>query len=168
MITVSDLRPGDIMLYRPKGVIGWLIASRTWSNWAHVEVYIGGGWAAASRDGVGVGRYLVRWAQLGRVLRPVQPVDIETGLRWFDAVADGNQIKHSKPAPDVFLLAAELLNMPSVQCLVVEDADSGVEAALAAGMKVLGVGSASSNQKAHLRAGTLAEINLVSEIRKFV
>ncbi len=86
----------------------------------------------------------------------------------FDAVADGNQIKHSKPAPDVFLLAAELLHMPNEQCLVVEDADSGVEAALAAGMKVLGVGSASSNQKAHLRAGTLAEIDLVSEIKKFV
>lgn len=83
----------------------------------------------------------------------------------FDAVADGNQIKNSKPAPDVFLLAAKLLNVKPESCLVVEDADAGVEAALAAGMKVLGMGSASGNQKAHLRSGTLADIDLVNYIK---
>ena len=51
----------------------------------------------------------------------------------FDAVADGNQIKRSKPAPDVFLLAAELMDMPPAVCLVVEDADAGVESGLNAG-----------------------------------
>lgn len=80
----------------------------------------------------------------------------------FDAVADGNQIKNSKPAPDVFLLAAELLKVKPEHCLVVEDADAGVEAALAAGMRVLAMGSASKNPKAHLRSGTLADIDLVS------
>ena len=86
---------------------------------------------------------------------------------FFDAVADGNQIKNSKPAPDVFLLAAQLLGVKPENCLVVEDADAGVEAALAAGMKVLAMGSASNNQKAHLRSGTLADIDLVSYIKKY-
>lgn len=84
----------------------------------------------------------------------------------FDAVADGNQIRNSKPAPDVFLLAAELLGLPAEQCLVVEDADAGVEAALNAGMQVLAVGAASGNKKAHLRADTLQDINLADWIKQ--
>lgn len=84
----------------------------------------------------------------------------------FDAVADGNQIRNSKPAPDVFLLAAELLGLPAEQCLVVEDADAGVEAALNAGMQVLAVGAASGNKKTHLRADTLQDINLADWIKQ--
>ena len=73
----------------------------------------------------------------------------------FDAVADGNNIKRSKPAPDVFLLAAEKLGVEAKNCMVVEDADAGVEAALAAGMKVLAVGYASKNEKATYNADGL-------------
>jgi beta-phosphoglucomutase len=83
----------------------------------------------------------------------------------FDAVADGNGIRRSKPAPDVFLLAAERLGLHAEECLVVEDADAGVEAAISAGMMVLAVGAAQGNQKAHLRAGTLNDIDLASWIR---
>lgn len=68
----------------------------------------------------------------------------------FDAVADGNGIKNSKPDPEVFLLAAKELDIDPENCLVVEDADAGVEAALAGGMKVLAVGYASNNKKADL------------------
>lgn len=82
----------------------------------------------------------------------------------FDAVADGNQIKRSKPAPDVFLLAAELLDIPADDCLVVEDADAGVEAALNAGMKVLAVGAAKNHPGAHLAAESLADIDLAGWI----
>jgi beta-phosphoglucomutase len=78
----------------------------------------------------------------------------------FDAVADGNQITHSKPNPEVFLLAARLLGRQPAECLVVEDADAGVEAALAGGMKALGVGSASKNPQATYRAENLAAANL--------
>lgn len=78
----------------------------------------------------------------------------------FDAVADGNQITHSKPDPEVFLLAARLMGLPPADCLVVEDADAGVEAALAGGMKALGVGSAAANPRATYRAASLAEVNL--------
>ena len=79
---------------------------------------------------------------------------------YFDAVSDGNQIKRSKPDPEVFLLAASKLQIPPGQCLVVEDADAGVEAAINAGMKCLAVGSASANPKAHLRANNLNEITV--------
>jgi beta-phosphoglucomutase len=78
----------------------------------------------------------------------------------FDAVSDGNQIKRSKPDPEVFLLAASKLQIPPDQCLVVEDADAGVDAAINAGMKCLAVGSAFANPKAHLRANNLNEISV--------
>ncbi len=58
----------------------------------------------------------------------------------FDAIVDGNAATRSKPDPEVFLLAAGRLEVPSRRCVVVEDAESGVEAARAAGMAVVGVG----------------------------
>ena len=75
---------------------------------------------------------------------------------YFDAVADGNSIKNSKPDPEVFLLAAEKLGIDPKDCLVVEDADAGVEAALAGGMRVLGVGGAARNPNATFAAESLA------------
>ena len=80
----------------------------------------------------------------------------------FDAIADGNQITRSKPDPEVFLLAAKLLGFAPADCLVVEDADAGVEAALAGGMKALGVGSAAANARATYRAASLEEVDLNS------
>jgi beta-phosphoglucomutase len=76
----------------------------------------------------------------------------------FDAVADGNDITRSKPDPEVFLLAAERLGVPPSACLVVEDADAGVESALAAGMSVLGVGSASNHPRATSAAQSLQSL----------
>lgn len=61
---------------------------------------------------------------------------------FFDAVADGNDIINSKPDPEVFLLAAERLGLKPEACVVVEDAEAGVEAAKRAGMRVVGVGPA--------------------------
>ncbi len=65
-------------------------------------------------------------------------------LGWsdrFDAVVDGNDIQHSKPHPEVFVLAAQRLGVPPAQCLVVEDAAAGVAAARRAGMAVFGIGT---------------------------
>ena len=59
----------------------------------------------------------------------------------FDVVVDGNMITHSKPDPEIFLLAAQKLGVDPKDCLVFEDAEAGVEAALAAGMKCVGIGS---------------------------
>lgn len=53
---------------------------------------------------------------------------------FFDAIADGTDITHSKPDPEVFLKAAEKLNAAPADCIVVEDARAGIQAAKAAGM----------------------------------
>jgi len=58
----------------------------------------------------------------------------------LDAIVDGNDAPRSKPDPQVFQLAAERLGVAPAWCVVVEDAEAGVEAARAAGMKVVGVG----------------------------
>ncbi|TKJ90156.1 beta-phosphoglucomutase [Paenibacillus sp. CFBP13512] len=58
----------------------------------------------------------------------------------FDAIADGNDITRSKPDPEVFLLAATRLDIVPEECLVVEDALAGVEAAIAGKMNVAAVG----------------------------
>lgn len=79
---------------------------------------------------------------------------------FFDAVADGNQIKNSKPHPEVFLLAAQLLGLPPTACAVVEDAFAGIDAALAAGMKAIGVGDASRYDRATLTGTTLGDLSV--------
>jgi beta-phosphoglucomutase len=61
--------------------------------------------------------------------------------RWFDAVVTGDEIIHAKPDPEIFLLGARRLGIEPGACLVFEDAPSGIAAALAAGMKCVGVGS---------------------------
>lgn len=61
-------------------------------------------------------------------------------LEQFDAVVDGNLVELAKPNPQVFVKAAELLGIPCENCIVVEDAKAGIEAALAGNMKCIGVG----------------------------
>ena len=62
--------------------------------------------------------------------------------KFFDVIVDGNQISHSKPNPEVFLLAAEKLHQKPSDRLVVEDAEAGVKAALNGGFLVAGIGPA--------------------------
>lgn len=76
----------------------------------------------------------------------------------FDAIVDGNMVKASKPDPEVFLLGAKLLNMDPKECVVFEDAISGVEAAIAGGMKVIGVGEKEVLEKADVVISSLAEM----------
>lgn len=57
----------------------------------------------------------------------------------FDATVNGSEVEHKKPAPDLFLTAAERIGLPASECLVIEDAPSGIEAGLAAGAKCLGL-----------------------------
>lgn len=61
---------------------------------------------------------------------------------YFDAVSDGNTIKNSKPDPEVFVNAANMLEIAPENCLVVEDADAGIIAGKRANMKTLAVNSA--------------------------
>lgn len=64
---------------------------------------------------------------------------------WFDAVVDGNHITRSKPDPEVFLMAAHALELQPERCLVVEDADAGIEAAVRGGFPCAGIGPAAGN-----------------------
>ena len=59
------------------------------------------------------------------------------GAHWFDVTVCGDEVAHGKPAPDVYLRAAELLRVPIEDCLAVEDSPTGAAAAEAAGAVVL-------------------------------
>lgn len=58
----------------------------------------------------------------------------------FDAIVDGNDVSLAKPNPEVFLIAAQKLGMDPQNCVVVEDAIAGIDAANAAGMTCIGIG----------------------------
>jgi beta-phosphoglucomutase len=78
----------------------------------------------------------------------------------FDAVVCGTDISHSKPDPEVFLVAARRLGVSPEECLVVEDAAAGVEAARTGNMRVLAIGSAAGNGRATACAIDLSSISL--------
>jgi len=75
---------------------------------------------------------------------------------FFDAVSDGNNITRSKPDPEVFLKAAAMLGLNPAECLVVEDAHAGVEAAVNGGFDCAAMGDARDDERAtwHLRRFT--------------
>ena len=59
----------------------------------------------------------------------------------IDVITDGDSVEHPKPSPDLFLYAATRLGLDPAHCAVVEDASAGIEAAIAAGMWAIGLGS---------------------------
>lgn len=61
------------------------------------------------------------------------------GTDYFDAIVGGADVENGKPAPDIFLLAAEKLGVAPEDCFVLEDSENGIRAAHAAGMKALGI-----------------------------
>lgn len=79
----SLLKPGDCLLYKPKGFFGWLIKLKTWHNIAHCEMYTGNGRSVASRDGLGVGSYPWRDTELAYILRPPAGLDWAAFWKWF-------------------------------------------------------------------------------------
>ncbi len=93
----------------------------------------------------------------------------------IDAIADGNSVTRQKPAPDLFLFAAKELRLKPSECVVVEDAAAGVEAAKAGGVRTVGLGPPSrvgdadvvlpSLQGVHLK-GLLRRLEPGQELRK--
>lgn len=59
--------------------------------------------------------------------------------KYFDAIAFNDEVKHSKPAPDIFILAAKKINIKNKNCVVVEDALNGIIAAKKANMKTIAI-----------------------------
>jgi len=84
----------------------------------------------------------------------------------LDAVVDGSMVSRSKPAPDLFLKAAELVRVPPAQCVVVEDAAAGIQAGRAANMRTLGLGPVERVGAADLVLPDLAGVQLAEILAK--
>jgi len=80
---------------------------------------------------------------------------------FFDAIIDGNKIQNAKPHPEVFLRAAQELAIDPFECVVFEDAQSGVEAAKTAGMFCVGVGDPVVLFKADVCIQNFVDMNLL-------
>lgn len=81
-------------------------------------------------------------------------------LPLLDAIADGHSVIHPKPAPDLFLAAAQAMAEAPATCAVIEDAAAGIDAALAAGMWAIGLGPEERVGHAHARFESLDGVNL--------
>ena len=81
-------------------------------------------------------------------------------LDQFDVIIDGNKVSQSKPSPEVFLKGAAALEILPKNCLVFEDALSGVEAAINAGMRVVGIGESKILCNADLVVSGFQELSL--------
>lgn len=79
---------------------------------------------------------------------------------YFDVIVDGTMITHSKPHPEIFIKAARLAGVPANECLVFEDAEAGVEAAVHAGMRCVGIGNPDRLHKAFIAVSDLSRLNL--------
>lgn len=81
----------------------------------------------------------------------------------FNAVADGTEIRHSKPDPEVFLKAADKLGEKPQNCLVVEDAAAGIQAAKAGNMTAVAIGDAKRSELADYRISNILEVAEIVE-----
>ncbi|HEY6975929.1 MAG TPA: HAD family phosphatase [Chitinophagaceae bacterium] len=83
-------------------------------------------------------------------------------LPYFEVIVTGEEVSKSKPAPDIFLIAAKKLELPPDQCLVIEDAVNGIKAAKNAGMKCIAITTTHSSemlQEADLIIDTYEAVN---------
>lgn len=89
---------------------------------------------------------------------------IELPVESWDAIVTGERVTHKKPAPDIFLLAAQSLGVTPEQCVVVEDALNGIQAAKAAGMRSVAVAQtlpAHLLQDADVVRGKISDVTLI-------
>ena len=86
--TFPDLQPGDVLLYGGRGPVDRLIQARLWSDVSHIEIYCGALHSVASRNGIGVGRYLFRSDGVRYALRHtnLSPAQFQAGMDWFKTV----------------------------------------------------------------------------------
>lgn len=96
---------------------------------------------------------------LGSASKNARLILEKTGiLPYFDAIIDGNSVTQSKPHPEVFLKGAAALGLAPQECVVFEDAQAGIDAAIAGGIPVIGIGTADHLQGALQLVGSLAEV----------
>ncbi len=99
------------------------------------------------------------------IMQEINLISKSLNIRKFiDAYVGGDSMEKSKPAPDIFLKAAELMNVKPNECIVIEDSSTGYEAALNADMKCIVVPSTvfkqSNFKKAFKVLDTLCELNM--------
>ena len=83
----------------------------------------------------------------------------KTGMKqYFDAVSDGNNITRSKPDPEVFLKAAQFLNLAPADCLVVEDAVAGIDAGFSGGFRTAAIGEATNYDRPDYKLTTFSDL----------
>lgn len=99
--------------------------------------------AACRAEGIRIG--------LGSASKNARDVCVRLGIiDYFDAFGDGYSVTHAKPAPDLFLWVAGGLRLNPAQCIVFEDAEAGIEAALAGGFFTVGLGPVERVGRAHM------------------
>jgi len=82
-----QIHAGDLLFYNtPGSFVDFVIRTKTWSNVAHVEGYIGYGRSVASRNGLGVNEYDFRSEGLVAILRPIQRFNSQQAYDWFKTV----------------------------------------------------------------------------------
>ncbi len=98
---------------------------------------------------------------LGSVSKNAMTILNKLGLtEYFDAIIDGNKVTHAKPNPEVFLLGAKELNVLPKNCVVFEDAEAGIEAAINAGMYSIGIGNSEILNRANFVINSLDEMKI--------
>ena len=78
----------------------------------------------------------------------------------FDGIVDGRNLTLSKPDPEVFIKGSKILGLTPSECIVFEDAESGIEAALSGGFFALGIGAEGSLKRAHANVQDLSDVTL--------
>lgn len=86
---------------------------------------------------------------------------------YFDIVCDGYCVSNPKPAPDLFVFTAGRLGIFPGDCVVVEDAEAGIQAARAAGMHSIGIGSVQRLKQAEIVLDSLRQISIEEILQKF-
>ena len=89
-------------------------------------------------------------------------------LHYFEAIIDGTKTTRSKPDPQVFQMGAAALGCQPKECIVFEDAESGVAAALAGGFYAVGMGSPSNLGAAHLVMSSLENTTIEEIVHKII
>ncbi|WP_019912223.1 beta-phosphoglucomutase [Paenibacillus sp. HW567] len=100
---------------------------------------------------------------LGSASKNAMTILNNTGLTpYFDAIIDGTHTSAAKPDPEVFLLGAKALSVAPGDCVVFEDAEAGIIAAIRAGMSSVGIGSPATLAKANLVVPSLEQISVAA------
>ena len=100
--------------------------------------------------------------------RSAELILTKTGIHvYMDAIGDGGTVSRSKPAPDIFIWVAGALRVRPAAAIVIEDSQAGIDAALTAGMFVVGIGKHAVVGDIPVRAASLQQLDLDRLIEQF-